>query len=277
MFAQKSLGGFLFSATGEEMRTRIPVSPMFAVLTTAILAFWAGPAFAAIPLITDDTGTQGKGKFQVEILGEYGHDKEESVTNENADLAVTLTYGISAPVDLILSVPYQSWRTGDSDSEIRGNGLCDPAIETKWRFYESGGLSFALKPGFTIPLGDEEKDLGNGKLDYYLFFIASSESGPLALHVNLAYIRNNNMENERRAILHASLAPTVDIGKNVKLVGDIGVETNPDRSSSDPPAYVLGGVIYSPGESFDIGVGLKGGLTGPEPDLAVRGGVTWRF
>lgn len=259
------------------MRTFITASPVLAFLITAFIASWGTTVFAAIPLITDDTGTQGKGKFQIEFFGQYGHDMEENVTNGNADLSVTLTYGIGAPVDLVLSIPYQSWRVGDSRSEVTGNGLSDPAIETKWRFYSRGDVSFAFKPGFTIPAGDERKGLGSGKLDYYLFFIASDESGPFALHVNLAYIRNNNREDDRKDILHASLAPTVDVGKNVKLVGDIGIETNPDRSSSVPPAYMLVGLIYSPLESFDVGVGLKGGLTGPEPDIAVRGGVTWRF
>jgi hypothetical protein len=62
-------------------------------------------AFAAIPLITDDTGTQGKGKFQVELFGEYGHDEEERVTSKNSDLSATLTYGLIDPVDIVLSVP----------------------------------------------------------------------------------------------------------------------------------------------------------------------------
>ncbi|MDY0188586.1 MAG: hypothetical protein RBR16_11745, partial [Syntrophus sp. (in: bacteria)] len=43
-------------------------------------------AFAAIPLITDDTGTQGKGKFQLEVLGEYGYEKEEGVKENTEDL-----------------------------------------------------------------------------------------------------------------------------------------------------------------------------------------------
>jgi len=31
----------------------------------------AYPSWAAHPLITDDTGTQGKGKFQLELNGQY--------------------------------------------------------------------------------------------------------------------------------------------------------------------------------------------------------------
>jgi hypothetical protein len=33
-------------------------------------------AWGAHPLITDDAGTQGKGKFQFEVSGQYDSDKE---------------------------------------------------------------------------------------------------------------------------------------------------------------------------------------------------------
>jgi len=42
------------------------------------LLLFAGPSWAAHPLITDDTGTQGKGNFQLEFNGQYDRDKEMS-------------------------------------------------------------------------------------------------------------------------------------------------------------------------------------------------------
>ena len=50
---------------------------------------YATNALADIPLITDDTGTQGKGKSQIEIFGEYVYDKEEGVKTKETDLAAT--------------------------------------------------------------------------------------------------------------------------------------------------------------------------------------------
>jgi hypothetical protein len=58
---------------------------------------------------------------------------------------------------------------------------------------------------------------------------------------------------------------------------DAGVATNPDSSSNTPLAYILGGLIWSLRENFDIGLGVKGGLTKPETDISFRGGITWRF
>jgi hypothetical protein len=234
------------------------------------------PAFAAIPLITDDTA-QGKGKFQVELFGEYGHDKDEIITSKNADLSATFTYGLIDPIDIVLSVPYQAWREDDSDSVVKGDGIGDLAIEAKWSFFEKEGLSCALKPGFTIPTGNEDKGLGAGRTTYYLYFIASKEIGTRAFHLNLAYIRIENKVDERKDLWHASVAATVEVMKDLQLVADFGGETNPDRSSNTPPVYILGGFIYSPSENFDIGLGVKGGLTESETDIAVRGGITYRF
>ena len=135
------------------MRKRTFVAGVCSVFLGFFVAVFAGSAFAAIPLITDDTGTQGKGKFQLELLGEYGHDKEESATNKNSDFSATLTYGVVDSLDIVLSVPYQFWHTEEKGSEAKGDGIGDMALEAKWRFYENEGLSFALKPGLHNPYG----------------------------------------------------------------------------------------------------------------------------
>jgi len=234
-------------------------------------------ALAAIPLITDDTGTQGKGKFQLEVLGEYGHDKEGGIKGETQGVTASFTYGILDPVDIVLSVPYAIWREKDGGCTEEEDGLADLALEAKWRFFEREGFSLALKPGLTLPIGDEDKGLGAGRATEYLFLIASKETSPWAFHLNLAYIRNENKNDERDDLWHASLASSYEIFKKLKLVGDIGMEKNPDRGSSVDPAYILGGFIYSPRENLDFGLGIKGGLTNTEADLSVRGGITWRF
>ncbi|SEM68273.1 Putative MetA-pathway of phenol degradation [Syntrophus gentianae] len=234
-------------------------------------------AFAAIPLITDDTGTQGKGKFQLEVLGEYDHDKEDGIKGETQGVTASLTYGILDPVDIVLSVPYSFWREKEGGCTEKDDGLADLAIEAKWRFFEKDGFSLALKPGLTLPTGDEDKGLGAGRVTEYLFLLASKEMDPWAFHLNVAYIRNENKNDERDDLWHVSLASSYEIFKPLKLVGDIGMEQNPDPCSSIDPAYILGGFIYSPLENLDFGLGIKGGLTDTEADVSVRGGITWRF
>ena len=131
--------------------------------------------YAAHPLITDDTVTQGKGKFLVELNGQASEDKTDSIDDSDAkiktknrerELKTALTYGAMDNVDVILGAPYQ-WKKTDEDDVTISNVHCisDISLEIKWRFYEKERLSFALKPGFTLLTGDKNKDLGTGRVE----------------------------------------------------------------------------------------------------------------
>ena len=244
--------------------------------------FIACPSWAAHPLITDDTGTQGKGKFQLELNGQSDWDNEDvngtSVKTTGGQVATTLSYGIAENVDLVLSLPYQWGRTEENEATAYDeNGIGDMVFETKWRFFEKDGFSIALKPGISIPTGNNEKGLGTGQLGGHLFLIASQELGSLAFHGNLGYIRNENNADERKDIWHASLATTWEALKNLKLVANIGIERNRDDNASNDPAFLIGGVIYSVAENFDVDCGIKYGLNSSETDLSLMAGITFRF
>ena len=237
-----------------------------------------GTAFASYPLITDDAGTQGKGKFQLEINGQYGHDKDDNgVVQSTTPAASTLTYGIIDNVDLSIGVPYQWIRTKDSGQIICHDGFGDVAVAAKWRFYETNGFSFALKPVITFPTGDENKQLGAGKMTYSLYFITTKEMKPWAFHLNLGYIENENKLDQNVSLWHASAAAEVEVAKGLKLVANTGVQRNTDKNSHTDPAFLLGGIIYSITENIDIDAGYKYGLTKPEVDNTVLTGLTFRF
>lgn len=239
-------------------------------------------AWGAHPLITDDAGTQGKGKFQLEVNGQYDSDKETengvSLESTGGQVATTLSYGVMESADLVLSLPYQ-WAKAKEDG-VRvydEKGVSDTTLEAKWRFFEKDGLSLALKPGVSIPTGNDEKGLGAGKMGYHVFFIGSKEAAPWAFHVNVGYIGNENKVDEEKNIWHASLATTYEVMKNLKVVGNVGIERNPGRTADRDPAFVISGVIYSVAESFDIDGGVKYGLTSSENDWSLMAGMAFRF
>jgi hypothetical protein len=239
-------------------------------------------SWAAHPLITDDAGTQGKGKFQLELNGQYDEDKGTvdgvSVETTGKEVAATLSYGILEKVDLVLSLPYQLGKAEeDGVTTYDENGISDMTIEAKWRFFEKDGFSFALKPGISIPTGADEKGLGTGKVGYQLFLVGSKEIDSWAFHANLGYIRNENKVDEQKNIWHASLATTWEAVKNLKLVANIGMERNPDDSADNDPAFLIGGVIYSVTENLDIDCGIKYGLNSSETDTSLMAGMAFRF
>jgi hypothetical protein len=90
-------------------------------------------------------------------------------------------------------------------------------------------------------------------------------------------MRNENKLDERKDIWHISLASELKLIKDLRLVTNIGMERNPDRTSNKHPAFILGGFIYSIFENFDIDIGIKGGLNKQETDVTILAGIAWRF
>ncbi len=258
-------------------------------ITTLIQLIFLSQVFAAHPLITDDTGTQGKGKFQVEVNSEFNFDREKKegvkTKERSGEVATILSYGILDNVDVVLGIPFQWFSVREEHEETtkyRESGISDLSLEVKWRFFEKEGFSFALKPGLTLPTGNEKKGLGNGRPSYGLAFITTKELGPWAFHFNLGYTRNEyklreDKEANRKDIWHVSLASEVEVIKNLRLVSNIGMERNPEKGSNRPPAFVLGGFIYSISEKIDIDLGVKAGLNKPETDWTILSGIAFRW
>ncbi|HAR96309.1 MAG TPA: transporter [Deltaproteobacteria bacterium] len=252
---------------------------MLRIVSLIVFLFYlsVSAVFAAHPLITDDAGTQGKGKWQLELDGQYEHEHERGEKENNSEISTTVTYGLMDTMDFVLGAPYQWVRTRDSEGTTRENGVADMSFDLKWRFYEKDGLSLALKPGITLPTGDDEKGLGTGKVTYRAFFIATKELTPWMFHLNLGYYRNENKEDTKKDLWHASLASEYLLTKNLRAVANIGVERGDDPTTDSDPAFLLGGLIYSVSDAFDVDAGYKYGLTKSEADHTILVGLTFRF
>ncbi len=240
-------------------------------------------AWAAHPLITDDAGTQGRGRYQIEVNGQYDADRETSngmtVRETGGQAAISLTCGIAENVDIAAGIPYLWIReTDDGIQVMKENGVSDAVLDVKWRFLEREGLSLAVKPGVSLPTGNEDKGLGAGRTGYHVFLIGSKESGPWAVHANLGYLRNvTKFDVEQRNLWHASVAATYEAAPGLKIAGNIGQEKNADGTAHNDPAFAIAGLIYSPDEDIDLDAGVKRGITASETDWSFLAGTTFRF
>ena len=246
------------------------------ILSVVIVIVPTRLALAEHPLITDDTGTQGRGKFQLELNGEYGRDKNDGVVQQTTPATSALTYGVIDSLDASIGIPYERIKNDESGSSGL-NGLGDMAIAAKGRFYGKNGLSFAVKPILTLPTGDKDKQRGTGKITYSIFFIATKEVAPWAFHLNLGYIANENNLDQRVPIWHASVASEWEVVKGLRVAANTGIQRNTDKSSSFNPAFLLGGLIYAVSGNIDVDVGYKNGLTRPEVDHSILAGITLKF
>lgn len=253
------------------------------VLLVLGLLLMTTSAYAGHPLVTDDTGTQGKGKVQVELGMSYFYDKDKfddwtTFKAEGGEASVGVTVGVLDTVDIVVGVPYAWFSVKENDVRIeRKDGISDITFDVKWRFFEKNGWSLAVKPGVSVPTGDEDRGLGAGRAGYRLFLVVTKEIEPFAVHVNAGYIRNENLAEERKDIWHASVAAEVEVIKNLKLMANVGIERNPDPESENHPAFALGGISYDVSENITLDAGVKYGMTSTETDWTGLAGTTFRF
>lgn len=256
-----------------------------AVLAVLLMVLWAGNASAALPFITDDAGTLGRGTSQVELLYVGSTDKEtiggSTVKTDRSLPAATFGYGAAETLDLTLGFA-RSWGTETVDGiSSNDSGNADYLLNAKLQFYEKAGFRFAVKPlvGYSYHVGgasDDPVTLYGGWL------IVTKEHEALAVSLNGGYFYNDygsaaERESNRSDLWSLSALATYKVLENLTLGLDVGASTNPDKASSEMPAYALGGAIYSLNKNVDLSLGLKFGVTKPEPDFAGFAGVTIRF
>ena len=255
------------------------------VLAILLMGLWAGNASAALPFITDDAGTLGKGTSQVELLYVGSTDKEtdggSTVKTDRNLPGATIGYGVAESFDLTLGFA-RSWGTETVDG-ISSNDSGDAGylLDAKWRFFEKSGFRFAVKPlvGYSHHVGGTSDD----HVSLYAgWLIVTKEHEALAVSLNGGYFYNDygspmERESSRSCIWSLSALATYKVLEGMTLGLDVGTSTNPDKASSEMPIYALGGAIYSLNKDVDLSLGLKFGITKPEPDFAGTAGITVKF
>ena len=240
-------------------------------------AFVTLTAHGARPLVTDDTRTVGRRGYQLELGVSHSRDRDGGGLERRADNGVQVAYGARDNLDLSLELPWTHRRieNGPVVSDARGFG--DIALSLKWRFWESGAISVALKPKLSLPTGNEAEGLGAGRSGYGSDAIASVAAEPWNFRFQLGFFRNRNAIDERRDIRSASFAVVRDLTERAKLAFDLGVATNTDKTEDDKPAFFIVGFLFALTSGVTADAGYKKGITGPEVDRELVFGLTIAF
>lgn len=233
---------------------------VFACLATAALK-----AHAAHPLITEDTETLGAGGWQLE-----GTSEEENgrTTRRRAWIHnFVLGRGFARNAEWQIALPW--YRDG-------ADGFGDVSLDVKWRFFERDTFSLGVKPGVTLPTGDERDERGTGKVTWGTQLIASYEPTPFAFHAHAGYRRNRNTLGERESLTHVSAALVYEIG-SVKLIADVARNGALDPAADRAERYLVLGAIWAVRRDFDLDIGIKKGGGGAPIDEALLLGATVRW
>ncbi|WP_353190181.1 transporter [Pandoraea pnomenusa] len=229
-------------------------------------------AFAAHPLVTDDTGTQGDANWQFETNGEVTSKQQD--TGRQTLWNSTLTRGVGETVDLYVNVPYTHLQ---SRGDTAGNGIGDVETGVKWRMYDNGALSLGLKPYFTFPSGNDQRGLGTGRVNAGAALLAQYVVDDWTFLVNAGAAYQGNTQGQRQALWKASAAVLYRVLPTTQLILDIGTSQNPDFSQRTNPAFMIVGAIYSPKSWLDLDVGYRRGLNPQTYSDSWMAGATVRW
>lgn len=279
--------------TGIALRKFLALSLVFSPFPFSLAPFPL--AFGAHPFITDDTGTQGAGNWQLELQAERGtFDRTANVggvpVQQESRVTVftpVLTYGVLDNLDVALGLNRAKQRTTENGVVVEeSSGTADSTLEMKWRFYEAGALSLALKPSLLLPTGDENRGLGTGKVSWGVNFIATYEAKPWTFNGNVAYSDVHyklpqDTEDNRADLWRVSGGLAYEVREGLRLVGEVGVRTNASRSdpylTGSNGQFAMLGAIYSPTDKIDLDVGFRKNLNQAEFDWTILLGATFRW
>lgn len=242
---------------------------LFALLLPALLS---ARAAAFSPLTGEDAKFLGVDGRQMQGWLDYG------VSREGPDRYSTgafgeLAYGLFEKIDLKVTVPWRGW----TSRGISESGLGDVMLEGKFGCACRAGWDLALKPGFSLPAGNEAKSLGAGKGGAWLYGVAERSFGAWRLTLNGGYMYNRNSLDERESLLKTSAAAALAVLPKLRASLRLAAATNPDKSAHSHPLSSLLGLTWSPSRSLDVSAGAGLGLNRAAEDMELVAGLALRI
>ena len=250
------------------------------VLRVAVLAGTltvSSSALAGRPLAIDDADSADVGQFEFEAGAVCEHDSD----CEHWDFPFGLTYGVVHSVEVGVGFGSQfEERTEllkDGTEECtREQDLGDLTLGAKWQFLESCplGARHAIAPSVKFPTADDEKELGSGKTDYDLTWIASRSIGDKAgVHLNLGYSWIGGQDDDA---MHYGVALDYQVVDAVQWVGEVFAEKALGGGEDTVVQYNTG-FRWNPVESLTLDIAGGSKISGEAPDFTATAGLTWAF
>ncbi len=234
-------------------------------------------AWASHPLQVEDTATEGKGNYLLEMTGDYSKDNELKSTKVTA----VMTAGTGKHTDLSLEVPYLTLKPGPVPGQDE-SGAGDVRFKFKHQLFENEvKQSMAFLIFADVPTGDADKGLGTGNVVWGVRLMDSQECRNKVLHLNVGYeASGRDMKNWHFAQDYAikfGLAVEHKITDSVRFVTEFAGESRKEAEAYSRPFNLLGGVIYGISRSWYVDLGVRVGLNKYADDYVALGGAGWRF
>lgn len=250
---------------------------MLKKIPLALSLILSGTAFAGIPMVTDDAGTQGTGGNQIELS--FSRDKAEDGSRAR-EIALVYTRGLTETIDVFVE---KGWQKNTDPTGVSASDYGNTILGGKWRPWESENkTSFALGASVALPVSEEKEaqGFGTGKTSYDVALILTQEMPWGSVDANLSAGREKfRTPADDTDTTHFSVAPAYNLNDQIKFALDIGIDRAKTDTSTEKSRYAEIAVVYAPSEDFEVGLGYIRSTDEDSKAVTknVTGGVTWRF
>ena len=141
----------------------------------------ATAAQAGPPYVTEDPETPPLHGWEINIPFTLEHESGEKAFETPL---FDINYGYRGNVQLKVEFALLNMRLDGGRTE---RGLSDICVGVKWRFLEEDGRlpQMAIYPQVTLPTGDDQRGLGEGKPSFRLPLVAQKSWGPWTVYGNV--------------------------------------------------------------------------------------------
>jgi hypothetical protein len=220
-------------------------------------------------MLSEDTGTQGKGNFELEL----GYDRSRQDGQGNFLFQPQLSVGIAATLDLIVQT---SWLIADDALGMRAHGFGDTNLDAKWRFYGASPWTLGVRAGVEVPTAQDDLGLRPRSASPHGILVATADVAPFTFNLNFGFAHQSTVAAQRSGLWHASASATYTVGERLFLVADSAGDSNPDLGGPRYQAVGLAGAIYTLRPGLDIDAGLRCRLNAVGPTQQWLLGITYR-
>jgi hypothetical protein len=241
------------------------------LITALVLAVAAPASFAAHPLQTEDTGTQGAGNLEIE--NGLQHTRFDATTQTIYQPQLSL--GLATTLDAIVQPAWIWQRT----AQERLSGMGDTNVDAKWRFWGSDPLSLALRAGVVLATNEHGMGLTHGKTSEHALLALTWDRSPTTVHLNVgtSFVPRAAASPARRVMTSVSAAVMQQVDEHLILTLDSTFGQSPNPHKASWPGTVLAGAIWTVRPGLDVDVGWQRTIDDTPVARTWLAGLTYRF
>ena len=203
---------------------------------------------------------QDKGEWVLSLTPSYAKASDA----KEIEIEPEIKYGLTDRIQLSAELPYT---IVNPDEGSQHQGVGDLTLAANYNFVQSEMYSLGVRAEFTLPTGDEDRDLGGGQFAVTPWLLSAFRVGPGEV---LAGIGEQIGEDDD-AFLY-------DIAGAVPFKSFVGIlELTGSHGGGEDAVYLTPGAYYRPSEKFQVGLGVPIGLTDDADDFAIVGKLILEF